>query len=135
MIRLADVGDFAAICGFIPMMRDRVLLPMNESKQRALIMKAIIEGRAYVADINGRIAGSYAFDVFQPDYSDERGVIDDWIVADQGGFVAGRLIKDLEARAAEMGLRCFIGFSGAYGDRNKAFERRWDRAAVIYGKG
>lgn len=137
MIRRATMKDFDAGCeaSFLDAALNNTILPVDPHKFYGAVERAVAENRAFVAESDGKIVGSMAYEVFTPFYSSHSAVHDLWVnVAPdhRRSSAGGRLLAALKEEARIRALPWFVGATGQSPAAEPMYDRHFDLVGRIY---
>lgn len=138
MIRKATVSDFQAVLAFAPMMMTQALFRYDERTLAVEVLSTIQAGECFVAECDGEIIGTSAYDVSQGAwYTKECALFDKWIAVKEehrGGVMAGKLILALEREADKLGIPFMPAVAGSQSHAGTFTKRYGQPVAALYKK-
>lgn len=136
MIRQAVLSDIEkAERVIVDAVSNNAVLPPDFNKLGENVIKTIEAGRCFVAEHDGMIIGSAAYDISSPFYSSHRAMSDMWLNVlpeFRGGTAGGRLLVMLRQESQRLGLPYFLGASGKAPEAIKLYESKFDETCRVF---
>jgi GNAT superfamily N-acetyltransferase len=136
MIRHARREDFAALWTLLKdMHREQALFSLNPEKAMRVLAGAIDGGRVLVAEKDGVIAGTFAWEEAVAYYSDDPFISDLWMYVapkHRRSAVALRLRNAMKAEARALGVPLMAGAVGKTWNGARLFGRDFIKAGEIF---
>lgn len=137
MIRKATITDFPAGCeaSLADAIANHTIMPIDPAKFMSRVHGAVQAGEVIVAEVDGNIVGSLAYEEFTPYYSTDAALHDLWVHVHpdhRGSTVGGRLLAEFAKEAKRRGVPYFVGASGNAPDAEKVYDRHYQLVSKTY---